>query len=133
MAKAKDGGDYQPTQQTELQRIMLRAQSAETRIGSGIAAGLLDEVVAGAEDFEKHMEATAKVKIHQTDKQDDWKKRALALASNAKELKEAAQAALKKGETEMTDKIVELYAKETSLLAACHRDFREQVRASVKS
>src|SRR5262249_8417045 len=59
----------QSVRQSELQSNMLRAQSADTRIGRGIASGLLDEVVAGAEDFEKHMHATAKLKIVQLEKQ----------------------------------------------------------------
>ena len=46
MAKSTTG--TQAVQQSELQRNMLRAQSADTRIGRGITAGLLDEVVAGA-------------------------------------------------------------------------------------
>ena len=65
----------QAVQQSELQRNMLRAQSADSRIGRGITSGLLDEVCAGAEDFEKHMEATAKIKIAQREKQGDWEKK----------------------------------------------------------
>ncbi len=121
----------QAVQQSELQRNMLRAQSADTRIGRGITSGLLDEVVAGAEDFEKHMKATAKIKIAQRDKQGDWKKSSLGLASAARSLKTAAKKAMKNGEAEVSAEIVDLYARLTALLAACHRAFRQQVRTTV--
>jgi hypothetical protein len=120
----------QAVQQSELQRNMLRAQSADTRIGRGISSGLLDEVVAGAEDFEKHMKATAKIKIAQRDKQADWQKSSLGLASAARSLKTAAEKAIKNGEVEVSAEIVDLYARQTALLAACHRAFRQQVRVS---
>jgi hypothetical protein len=129
MAKSTTG--TQAVQQSELQRNMLRAQSADTRIGRGITAGLLDEVVAGAEDFEKHMKATAKIKIAQRDKQDDWTKNSLGLASAARSLKTAAEKAMKNGEVEVSAEIVDLYARQTALLAACHRAFRQQVRTIV--
>ena len=121
----------QAVQQSELQRNMLRAQSADSRIGRGITSGLLDEVVAGAEDFEKHMEATAKIKIAQRDKQGDWEKNSLGLASAARSLKTAAEKAMKNGEVEVSAEIVDLYARLTTLLAACHRAFRQQVRTTV--
>jgi len=121
----------QAVQQSELQRNMLRAQSADTRIGRGITSGLLDEVVAGAEDFEKHMKATAKIKIAQRDKQGDWNKSSLGLASAARSLKTAAKKAMKNGEAEVSAEIVDLYARLTALLAACHRAFRQQVRTTV--
>jgi hypothetical protein len=121
----------QSVRQSELQSNMLRAQSADTRIGRGIASGLLDEVVAGAEDFEKHMNATAKIKIAPLEKQGDWEKSSLGLASAARSLKRAAEEAIKKGEVEVSAEIVDLHARQTALLAACHREFRQQVRAAV--
>src|SRR5215212_6188381 len=112
--------------QNELQGNMLRAQNADTRISRGIASGLLDEIVAGAEDFEKHMHATASFKIPQREKQGDWERRSLGLASTARSLKTAAENAIKNGELEVSAEIVDLYARQTSLLAACHREFRQQ-------
>jgi len=120
----------QAVQQSELQRNMLRAQSADSRIGRGITSGLLDEVCAGAEDFEKHMEATAKIKIAQREKQGDWEKNSLGLASAARSLKTAAEKAMKNGEVEVSAEIVDLYARLTAQLAACHRAFRQQVRTT---
>ena len=111
----------QAVQQSELQRNMLRAQSADSRIGRGITSGLLDEVCAGAEDFEKHMEATAKIKIAQREKQGDWEKNSLGLASAARSLKTAAEKAMKNGEVEVSAEIVDLYARLTAQLAACAR------------
>jgi hypothetical protein len=123
--------DMQTVQQSELQRNMLRAQSADTRIGKGIASGLLDEIAAGAADFEKHMNATSKFKITQSEKQGDWEKGALGLAAAARSLKSAAESAIKNGEVEVSAEIVDLYFRQTTLLAACHRAFRQQVRISV--
>ena len=127
----KSTKETQTVQQSELQRNMLRAQSADTRISRGITSGLLDEAVAGAEDFEKHMNATAKTKIAQLEKQGDWEKSSLGLASAARSLKTAAEKAIKNGEVEVSAEIVDLYARQTALLAACHRAFRQQVRIAV--
>jgi hypothetical protein len=123
--------DTQAVQQSELQRNMLRAQSADTRISRGITSGLLDEVAAGAADFEKHMNTTAKIRIAQLEKQGAWEKSALGLAEAARSLKSAAETAIKNGEVEVSAEIVDLYARQTTLLAACHRAFRQQVRVTV--
>src|SRR5687768_5357235 len=52
--------------QTVLHGHMLKADSATSRIGKGISAGMLDEVAAGAGDLEKVFLATAEVNIRQT-------------------------------------------------------------------
>jgi hypothetical protein len=38
---------------------------------------------------------------------------------------------MKNGEVEVSAEIVDLYARLTDLLAACHRAFRQQVRTTV--
>ena len=110
---------------TVLHGYMLQADSATARMGRGISAGMLDEVAAGAGDLEKAFLATAGVNIQQTAaRQGEWKKRSLEAADNVRMLRELAEAALQRGEKEISAEIVELYAVTISGAANCHSQFR---------
>ena len=111
--------------QTVLQGHMQKAESATLRIGKGLSAGLLDEVAAGAADLAKVFQATSEVSIKQTAVvQAMWQKRALVAADHAKMLSELADAALQRGEKEVSPEIVETYAAVMSAAASCHSTFR---------
>ena len=111
--------------QTVLQGYMQKADSATSRIGKGISAGMLDEVAAGAGDLEKVFVATAGVNIRQTAaRQAEWKKRSLEAADHVRMLRELAEAALQRGEKEIAAEIVDRYSVVISAAANCHSNFR---------
>jgi hypothetical protein len=111
--------------QTMLQSHMQKADSATLRIGKGLSAGLLDEVAAGAADLAKVFQATAEVRIKQTvGRQTEWQKRSLEAADHARLLSELADAALLRGEKEISAEIVETYAAVMNAAMSCHRTFR---------
>jgi hypothetical protein len=114
--------------QTVLQSYMQKAESATLRIGKGLSAGLLDEVAAGAADLAKVFQATAEVNIRQTAAQQAaWQKGSFEAADHARMLSELADAALLRGEKEISAEIVEIYASVISAAANCHRTFRTRV------
>jgi hypothetical protein len=124
-ARGQDNTCAPIVRQTALQGHMQKADSATSRIGKGISAGLLDEVAAGAGDLEKVFRATGEIQIRQTaERQAAWQKRSLEAAENARMLSELAEAALQRGEREISAEIVEIYTVMISAAANCHSTFR---------
>ena len=77
-ARGQDNTCAPIVRQTVLQGHMQKADSATSRIGKRISAGLLDEVAAGAGDLEKVFRATGEIHIQQTaERQAAWQKRSL--------------------------------------------------------
>jgi hypothetical protein len=103
---------------------MMRAQRAELCISHGISAALLSEVSAGAADFAEAMRESAEFYIQDPDRQEEWKRRSLALASNADALQRTAEEAIARREKEVSREMVALYTRGIALEAACHNAFR---------
>jgi hypothetical protein len=122
-AQSQEAAASQIVRQSQLQDYMLKAESAMSRIGKGIYAGLVDEVAAGAEDLEKALQAIVGVNIGQPgERQAAWKKNSGEAVENARKLRAAATR--QKGDREISQDVVGLYSAAISSTIACHRTFR---------
>jgi hypothetical protein len=123
-AIAQDRKSTGITVQTELNRSMIKAESAMSRIRKGIFSGLLDEVAAGAVDLEIILEDIAEIHGGSFTQQSVWRQRSVDAAKNAKMLYDLASAAMERGEKTVSNEIVELYAQSIRLATNCHNQFR---------
>lgn len=110
--------------QTPLNRLMLKADSALSRIGKGISGGMMDEVAAGAKELSATLQRIGEADIGKIHQQGEWHRRSLDAASNAEMMYELAEAAITRGEKEISPEIVELYSVAVRLTASCHSAFR---------
>lgn len=123
-AIAQDSKTVGISVQTELNRSMVKAESAMSRIRKGIFSGLLDEVATGAMDLEMILTDIAEIHVGPFAQQSVWRSRSVDAAKNARMLHDMAYAAMERGEKTIPTEIVELYAQSIQLATNCHNKFR---------